>query len=59
MCGQNRKMGLKRLALEMIPVIVGLKPAVDAFRVASGAKTEEGQLFEPFSEMVSSYLSGF
>ena len=51
--GQNRKMGSKRLLLEMIPVVVGLKPAVDAFRVSSGAKIEEKQTFEPLAEMVS------
>ena len=46
-------MGSKRLLLEMIPVVVGLKPAVDAFRVSSGAKIEEKQTFEPLAEMVS------
>ena len=35
----------------MIPVVVGLKPAVDAYRVASEAKIEEGQIFEPLTEM--------
>ena len=49
---QNRKMGGKRLVLEMIPVVVGLKPAVDAFRLASGAKIEEKQTFDPLAEMV-------
>ena len=48
---QNRKMGWKRLLREMVPVVVGLKPAVDAFRVASGAKIEEGQAFDPLAEM--------
>ena len=52
--GQNRKMGGKRLLLEMIPVVIGLKPAVDAFRVASGAKIEENQTFDPLAEMVRS-----
>ena len=50
---QNRKLGWKRQMLEMIPVLCGLKPAVDAFRVASDVKIEEGQLFEPLMEMVS------
>ena len=36
----------------MIPVVVGLKPAVDAFRVASGAKIEEKQTFDILTEMV-------
>ena len=52
--GQNRKMGGKRLLLEMIPVVTGLKPAVDAFRVASGAQIKEKQTFEPLAEMVRS-----
>ena len=56
MYGQNRKMGLKRLILEMIPVVVGLKPAVDAFRVASGSKIEEKQAFDPLAEMVSEFV---
>ena len=50
---QNRKLGWKRRILEIIPVLCGLKPAVDAFRVASDVKIEEGQLFEPLMEMVS------
>ena len=40
----------------MIPVVVGLKPAVDAFRVASGAKIEENQAFGPLAEMVSEFV---
>ena len=51
---QNRKLGWKRIACEMIPVVIGLKPAVDAFRVASGAKIEENQTFDPLAEMVRS-----
>ena len=53
--GQNNKLGLRRVLYEMIPVIGGLKPAVDAFRVASGAKIEEGQTFDPLNEMVSEF----
>jgi len=49
-------MGWKRLLLEMIPVVVGLKPAVDAFRVASGTKIEEKQTFDPLAEMVSELM---
>ena len=50
--GQNRERGWKKVALEMFPVIAGLKPAIDAFRVASGAKIEEGQKLDPLTEMV-------
>ena len=39
----------------MIPVVAGMKPAVDAFRVASNAKIEEGQKFDPLSEMVREF----
>ena len=53
---QNHKRGSKSLLLEMIPVVAGLKPAVDAFRVASGAKMEEKQTFHPFIEMVSEFV---
>ena len=48
---QNRRLGWSRVALETIPVVTGLKPAVDAFRIASGAKIEEGQMLEPLMEM--------
>ena len=50
---QNWKLGMNRVLLETIPVVVGLKPAVDAYRVASGTNQEEGQLFDPLGEMVS------
>ena len=48
---QNRKLGMKRTFIEAMPVFVGLKPAVDAMRVASGASIEEGQVFNPLGEM--------
>ena len=41
---QNYKLGLRKVMVEMIPAIVGLKSAVDAFRVASGATIKEGQV---------------
>ena len=50
-------MGPKRLLFEIIPAVIGLKPAVDAFRVAGGAKMEEGQLFDPMMEMVSDFVN--
>ena len=53
---QNKRRGWKTILLEMIPVVVGLKPAVDAFRVASGAKMAERQSFDPLSEMT--YIRG-
>ena len=48
---QNRKKGKKKVFLETIPVIVGLKPAVDAYRVVNCAKIEEFQLVDPIMEM--------
>ena len=48
---QNRKMGRNYVLREMVPVILGLKPAFDAFRVASGAKIKEGQVLDPLLEM--------
>ena len=48
---QNRKTNRNKVLREMVPVILGLKPAFDAFRVASGAKIEEGQVLDPLLEM--------
>ena len=41
--GSNRKRATKLVLQEIIPVVLGLKPAVDAFRVARGVEIEEGQ----------------
>ena len=41
---QNRRRSLKDILYEVFPIFVGLKPAVDAFRVASGNKMEDGQV---------------
>ena len=49
---QNHKIGKRRAILEMIPVIIGLKPAVDAYRVVGDAKRQEGQLFDSLFEMI-------
>jgi len=51
--GQNRKRGLKRMMLEALPVLVGLKPAVDAFRIACGVKEEVGGTTDALTEMTS------
>ena len=50
--GQNRKKGMKKLAFETLTVVLFIKPAADAFRVASGAETEEGNAFDPMVELV-------
>ena len=53
-CGQNYKTGLKRVVPEMISVVLGVKPVVDAIRVVRGSKAEEGQLVDPLIEMTFS-----
>ena len=55
-CLQNWKLGKSRVLIEMIPVVVGLKPAVDAYRVARGTSQEEGQPLSPLGEMVSEFV---
>jgi hypothetical protein len=49
--GQNRKLGMKRVVREWIPILLGYKPAVDAYRVATGAKQEVGTAVDPMFEM--------
>jgi hypothetical protein len=48
---QNRKLGMKRVVRELIPILIGYKPAVDAYRVATGAKQEVGAALNPIIEM--------
>ena len=50
-CLQNQKRGWKRVFSEMLPILLGLKPTLDAFRVASGRKIERGQIVDPLMEM--------
>ena len=47
----NRRRGLKAVIIECIPVLVGLKPALDAHRVVSGSKMQEGKIVDPLLEM--------
>jgi hypothetical protein len=54
--GQNRKLGLMRVAKESLPVLVGFKPAIDAYRVATGEKQDALHLFDPMLEMT--YMKG-
>jgi len=49
--GQNKKRGIKRMMLEILPVLVGLKPALDAYRVAGGTKEEVGGIINALNEM--------
>jgi hypothetical protein len=47
----NRKLGIVRVMREWIPILLGYKPAVDAYRVATGAKQEVGTAMNPMFEM--------
>ena len=48
---QNKKKGMKKVAYEALTVLLFIKPAVDAFRVASGAETEVGSTMDPLLEL--------
>ena len=48
---QNHKKGMKKVASEALTVLLFIKPAVDAFRVANGAETEEGSAIDPMLEL--------
>jgi hypothetical protein len=50
---QNRKLGMKRVLREWFPILFGYKPAVDAYRVATGAKHEVGAAIDPMTEMTA------
>ena len=50
---QNKKKGYKKLAYEVLTVILFIKPAVDALRVANGTETEEGSAFDPMAELMT------
>jgi hypothetical protein len=42
---------MRRVLREWIPILLGYKPAVDAYRVATGAKQEVGTAIDPMVEM--------
>jgi hypothetical protein len=44
---------MKRVLREWFPILIGFKPAVDAYRVAKGEKQEAGQATGPMIEMTS------
>merc|ERR1711871_1893766 len=39
---QHRKLGYKQLLKECVSILLGYKPALDAYRVATGAKQAKG-----------------
>jgi hypothetical protein len=49
--GKNRKLGMKRVLREWFPIMIGFKPAVDAYRVAKGQKQEAGQAADALTEL--------
>jgi hypothetical protein len=49
--GQNRKLGTKRVLKEWFPILIGFKPAVDAYRVAKGGKQGAGQALDALTEL--------
>jgi hypothetical protein len=46
-----RKLGMTRVLREWIPILLGYKPAVDAYRVVTGAKQEVGTAADVVFEM--------
>ena len=48
---QNKKLGVLRVLREWFPILIGFKPAVDAYRVANGGKQETGHAVDPMYEM--------
>jgi hypothetical protein len=53
---QNRKLGTFRVLKESVPILLGFKPAVDAYRVAKGVRMEAQQTLETMAEMT--YIKG-
>ena len=54
---QTRRKGWRGKMKEFAIVLTGLKPGYDAYKVSSGAKQEEGSVFEPQQEMVAGKLA--
>ena len=48
----GRKRGASRVCQEAATVILGLKPAIDAFRIVSGDEKREDEPFAPSTEMM-------
>jgi hypothetical protein len=48
---QNRKLGVLRVLKEWFPILIGFKPAVDAYRVAKGEKQKAGQAIDALTEL--------
>lgn len=48
---QNKKRGIKRVVLEALPVLVGLKPAVDAYRIAGRVEEDSKASIDTLMEL--------
>jgi hypothetical protein len=53
---QNKKLGMLRVVSEWLPILIGFKPAVDAYRVAKGEKQKAGQAMDALAEL--SFMKG-
>jgi hypothetical protein len=51
---QNRRSKPKKQATEFLLALSGLKPVVDAYRVASGHEIQDGQIIDPKIELIFS-----
>ena len=47
-----QNLGLKRVFKELLPILLGVRPGYEAYKVASGQEQESGQLFDPLMEMI-------
>jgi hypothetical protein len=50
---QNRRRGMKRMVREVLAVFVALKPALDAFRIATGEKKSVKSVVDPVGELTA------
>jgi hypothetical protein len=48
---QNKKLGKKRILQELLPILVGFKPAVDAYRVSKSEKQKVGATVDVMTEL--------
>ena len=51
---QNHNLGKRKILLESFPILLGAKPAYDAYKVAKGFKHEPGTVFSATTEMAMS-----
>jgi hypothetical protein len=49
--GINKRLGFKKVLREWFPILIGFKPAVDAYRVAKGEKQEALQAIDALTEL--------